>query len=169
MWAGAGAVRLFARINPRWSIAGIAVAVLPALLNLPATNRRAGLDSVAPRDSALRILRPAPKNAVIFAYGDNDTYPVWYAQQVEGIRKDVTPVTIPLLGARWYRAEIARRYGLLDRDKIDHWRGYTETMKGICIQAKHAGRPIIATPVRDRPEIPRECAIEGVQPGISSH
>jgi len=158
LWAGAGAVRLFARINPRWSVAGIAVAVLPALLNLPATNRRAGLDLVAPKDSALRILRPAPKNAVVFAYGDNDTYPVWYAQQVEGIRKDVTTVTIPLLGARWYRAELARRYGLIDRDKIDHWRGYAETMKAICIEATDRGRPIIAKAVRDRPEIPKECS-----------
>ena len=151
-------MRAFARINPRWSIAGIAVALLPALLNLPATNRRAALDTIAPRDSALRVLQPVPKNAVVFAYGDNDTYPVWYAQQVEGIRRDVTTVTIPLLGARWYRAELARRYGLLDRDKIDHWRGYSETMRQICIQAAGRARPVIAKTVRDRPEVPKECS-----------
>jgi len=157
LWAGAGAVRTFARIGPKWSAAGIAVAILPAFLNLPATNRRAGLDEVTPRDSALRILNSAPRNAVVFAYGDNDTYPVWYMQQVEGTRRDVTTVTVPLLGAKWYRAELARRQGLLDQDKTAHWRGYTETMRTICKTAMKGGRPVIARRVRDRPDVPAEC------------
>ena len=157
MWAGAGAIRLFARLGKQWQLTGLAVALMPAFFNLPATNRRLPLDSVAPRDSAMRILSPAPRNAVVFAYGDNDTYPVWYMQQVEGTRRDVTMVTIPLIGATWYRAELGRRYGLLDRDKIEHWRGYTETIRAICEAAKNSGRPVIARKVRDRPEIPPEC------------
>ncbi len=157
LWAGAGAVRAFARIGSKWSSVGIAVALLPALLNYPATNRRAAGDTIAPRDSALRILNPAPRNAVVFAYGDNDTYPVWYTQQVEGIRRDVTTVTIPLLGATWYRAELQRRYALLDDNLVRTWRGYGETMKNICVSAKRQNRPVIARPVRDRPQIPKEC------------
>lgn len=157
LWAGAGAVRTFARIGPKWGVAGVAVAFLPALLNYPVTNRRDGLDAIAPRDSALRILTLAPKNAVVFAYGDNDTYPVWYMQQVEGVRRDVTTVTIPLLGATWYRSELQRRYNLLDDDRVNHWRGYTQTMEDICVSAKRQNRPVIARPVRDRPQIPKEC------------
>lgn len=165
LWAGAGAVRLCARLGRPWQLSGLAVALMPALLNFPATNRRLSVDPVAPRDSALRILDPAARNAVVFAYGDNDTYPVWYMQQVEGKRRDVTIVTIPLLGAKWYRAELARRYGLLDRDKIEHWRGYVETMRGVCVSAMRQGRPVIAKVVRDRPEIPAECTGDKNQKG----
>ncbi|HZI99927.1 MAG TPA: DUF2723 domain-containing protein [Gemmatimonadaceae bacterium] len=157
LWAGAGAVRVFARVGPKWSPVGIVVAFLPALLNYPATNRRSVAGEIAPRDSALRILNPAPPNAVVFAYGDNDTYPVWYMQQVEGVRRDVTTVTIPLLGAAWYRGELQRRDALLDDDRVRYWRGDAETMKGICVSAKRQNRPVIAKTVRDRPSIPSEC------------
>jgi hypothetical protein len=64
----------------------------------------------------------------VFAYGDNDTYPVWYAQQVEGDRLDVTTVTVPLFGAEWYRAELARRHKLLTNDYVTKWRGFGATM-----------------------------------------
>lgn len=158
LWAGAGAVRAFARLGPKWSTVGMAVAFLPALLNYPATDRRAPGNEIAPRDSALRILDPAPRKAVVFAYGDNDTYPVWYLQQVERIRPDVTTVTIPLLGATWYRAELQRRHGLLEDDKVNHWRGAMETMREICLNARQQKRPIVAKPVSDRPAIPGECS-----------
>jgi hypothetical protein len=49
---------------------------------------------------------------VLFVEGDNDTYPLWYAQQVESERRDVTVVTLPLLGAQWYLDELRRRYAL---------------------------------------------------------
>lgn len=157
LWAGAGAVRAMSRVGPRWSVAGIAIAMLPAFLNFPATNRRALPEATAPRDSALRILNGAPQRAVVFAYGDNDTYPVWYAQQVEGTRRDVRIVTIPLLGAKWYRAELARRDSLLSQPNVDDWHGYKETMKDICLSAHRLGRPVHAERVRDRAEPPPEC------------
>jgi hypothetical protein len=93
----------------------------------------------------------------VFAYGDNDTYPVWYAQQVEGTRRDVTIVTIPLLGASWYRAELARRDSLLASEYIGKWRGYEPTIGAICNAARSLNRPIVAAKVRDRPTIPPNC------------
>ncbi|HMA19876.1 MAG TPA: hypothetical protein VKO87_03685, partial [Gemmatimonadaceae bacterium] len=158
MWAGAGAVQLFARLGTRWRFAGVAVAVLPFFLNFSATDRAHGPAAMAPLDSARRILTPAPRNAVIFAYGDNDTYPVWYAQQVEGDRLDVTTVTIPLLGAEWYRAELARRHNLLTNDYVGKWRGFGATMSEICTAARSLGRPVIAKSVADRPAIPAACS-----------
>jgi hypothetical protein len=109
----------------------------------------------------MRILSKAPRRAVVFAYGDNDTYPVWYMQQVERYRTDVTTVTIPLLGASWYRAELARRDSLLDRDRVEHWRGYDATLASICAEARAAGRSIVARPVHDRPAIPESCNSNG--------
>jgi hypothetical protein len=140
LWAGAGAVRAFARAGNNWRVAGLAIAVLPFFLNYPATNRRREPDATAPIDSARRILFAAPQRAIVFANGDNDTYPVWYAQRVEGTRTDVTLVTIPLLGASWYREELARRDSLLTSDYVVKWRGVNETKAAICAAAKTHGR-----------------------------
>lgn len=157
LWAGAGAVRAFARAGPRSRYVGVAVAILPFFLNFSATDRARGPEARAARDSAARILTTAPRNAVVFAYGDNDTYPVWYAQEVENERRDVTTVTIPLLGAGWYRAELARRHGLLDRDKVENWRGYEATLGKICENARVRNRPVVAKEVNDRPKPPKSC------------
>ncbi|MEO5588048.1 MAG: hypothetical protein ABIS03_00580, partial [Gemmatimonadaceae bacterium] len=157
LWAGAGAVQTFASYNPRWSAAGILVAVVPFALNFQATDRAHGAESTAALDSARRILAPAPAHAVILAYGDNDTYPVWYAQQVEELRRDVTLVTIPLLGADWYRAELARRHQLLEPRFVDVWRGLEPTMHAICSAAVRIGRPVVATQVPEIPPIPISC------------
>ena len=157
LWAGGGAVELFRRSWPRWLPVAFAVALLPGFLNLGVTDRRRGVDEIAAADSAMRILRPAPPRAVVFAYGDNDTYPVWYAQVVESARPDVTTITIPLLGAGWYRAELARRHSLLDQDQVDHWRGYEQTLRTICEKARAGNRAVIAKVVPDRPRPPKEC------------
>jgi hypothetical protein len=159
MWAGSGAVRLFVRAGRRWRFVGLAVASLPFLLNFRAVDRSSPPDATAARDSAIRILRNAPERAVVFAYGDNDTYPVWYLQHVEGVRTDVTLITVPLLGAEWYRAELLRRNALLDLGFVENWRGVGETMKGICIEAHSLGRSIVAKPVRDRFALPTECTL----------
>jgi hypothetical protein len=69
------------------------------------------------RDMARAYLESCPPNAILFSFGDNDTYPLWYAQEVEGIRPDVRVVVNSLLGSDWYMREL--RYKVNKSDKFD--------------------------------------------------
>jgi hypothetical protein len=122
----------------------VALAALPLALNWRAVDRRQFPDAALPEAVAAGLLESAPASAVLFVAGDNDTYPVWYLQQVRGVRPDVTVVTIPLLGAVWYRAELARRWALLDTSEVGTWRGLGPTLRSLAAGALRERRPVAA-------------------------
>jgi hypothetical protein len=78
----------------------------------------------------------------MFTAGDNDTYPLWYLQQVEGMRRDVVVITIPLLGANWYRDELHRRWRIADPSSVAPWRGTHDAIARIAQLATARGLPV---------------------------
>jgi len=72
---------------------------------------------VLARDLAADYLESCAPNAIVISFGDNDTYPLWYAQEVEGIRRDIRVINSSLLGTDWYINQL--RYKLNKSDPMD--------------------------------------------------
>ncbi len=90
--------------NSKAMVAALAVVglITPALMaNQEWNDHDRGKKDLA-RETARNTLESCPQNAILFTFGDNDTYPLWYAQEVENIRPDVRIVNNSLLGIDWY-------------------------------------------------------------------
>ena len=117
MFAAFGLVRLVRRLSElgRVAITRVSIALaslitlLPVGANFTAASRRHGPDATIARDFAYNMLQSVEPYGVLFGFGDNDTFPVWYLQEVEGIRQDVTQINLSLANLDWYLRQLAAR------------------------------------------------------------
>jgi hypothetical protein len=96
------------RVRLRWVAASpvLLLALIPFLGNHGSASR-AG-ETMA-RDFAYDILQSVEPYGILITAGDNDTFPLWYAQEVEGIRKDVTLANLSLMNTEWHLRQLRRR------------------------------------------------------------
>ncbi|RVU01623.1 DUF2723 domain-containing protein [Mucilaginibacter limnophilus] len=116
IWIGLGVLFLAELISSKLNAkTGAIIATVVCLLAAPALMAKEEWDDhdrstkLTPRDMASNYLNSCAPNAILFVYGDNDTYPLWYAQEVENIRPDVRIVNLSLLGTDWYIRHMKKR------------------------------------------------------------
>ena len=92
----------------RWAVALplVLLALIPLAGNRQSASRR---DETLARDYAYDVLQSADPYAVIVTAGDNDTFPLWYAQEVDGVRRDVTVLVTSLGNLGWYLKQMNTR------------------------------------------------------------
>jgi hypothetical protein len=126
IWIGLGVLALFDIISEQLKADEnrkkmLAILTTVVCLGVPALMAHAEWDDhdrskrTTTRDFAIDYLQSCPPNAILFADGDNDTFPLWYAQEVEGIRTDVRVCNLELLGMSWYVDQMNHKAYTSDR------------------------------------------------------
>jgi len=92
--------------------------VAPLLMAFQNFDDHSRMHHLASRDYASNFLNSVDENAIIFTYGDNDTYPLWYTQEVENVRRDVRVVNLSLIAVDWYIEKLRRKVNESDPIKL---------------------------------------------------
>jgi hypothetical protein len=103
---GAGTGRWRPRVARAAALPVLGVALVPLGANWPAASRRDDTTTIAFARDLLNSVEPY---GVLVTGGDNDTFPLWYAQEVEGVRRDVTVAVLSLMNTDWFARGIIRR------------------------------------------------------------
>ncbi len=111
LWAGLGLVAVWLRMQEGMHSANRALvtapvlllALIPLALNWQYADRSG---DYATRNLAYNLLQSVEPYGVLFTNGDNDTFPLWYLQEVEGVRRDVTVIVGTYLNTDWYAKQL---------------------------------------------------------------
>ena len=139
IWIGLGVLAIINYLTKNYkSIAVIGGVSLLTLLLVPGIMARENWDDhdrsgrYTARDFAFNYLNSCEENGIIFTNGDNDTFPLWYLQEVEGVRTDLRVINLSYLTADWYIEQMATRmyesdpvkFGFNKQQYRNGWRDY---------------------------------------------
>ena len=116
IWIGMGVIGIAEfmrrRVNARvagFATIGLCMLIAPILMAKQEWKAHDRSTKRTAHDMAYNYLMSCPKNAILFTGADNDTYSLWYAQEVEGIRPDVRICITTLFGGDWYIRQMQRK------------------------------------------------------------
>ncbi len=115
IWIGLGAAAILwflqrkIKSNAANIVAGIVLLGIPLMMAFQNYNPHDRSEKTAAYDYSYSALKSLPKDAILFVYGDNDTYPVWGLQETELFRDDVKVVNFTLLATPWNIDQVKRR------------------------------------------------------------
>lgn len=116
IWIGLGSLSIIESLAKKQMTSLIAVGVSVAAFMLVPLNMAIGgwkihsrAGNYLPFDYAYNILQSVEENAILFTNGDNDTFPLWYLQDVAGVRRDVRVANLSLGNTLWYVDQLKNR------------------------------------------------------------
>ncbi|NOR87995.1 MAG: DUF2723 domain-containing protein, partial [Bacteroidales bacterium] len=116
IWMGLGVLGLIQwlskAINMKMATVGVfatTMILVPGLLASEGWDDHDRSGKTTARDFAFNYLNSCAPNAILFVNGDNDTFPLWYAQEVEGVRTDMRVVNYMLSSGPWYVHQLQRK------------------------------------------------------------
>ena len=124
IWIGLGVLYVKESFNKvikgdgaAWAAFLICLVAVPVLMASQEWDDHDRSQKYLARDLGNDYLQSCEKNSILLTFGDNDTYPLWYAQEVEGIRPDLRVINYSLLGTDWYINQL--RYKLNESAPAD--------------------------------------------------
>ena len=115
IWIGIGVIALYEQARKYLDLKTAAIASTAVCMIVPVIMGAQGWDDhdrsgrYCALEMAKNYLNTCAPNAILFTNGDNDTFPLWYAQEVEGIRTDVRVCNLSLLNGEWYVDQMVRK------------------------------------------------------------
>ena len=116
VWIGIGVIGLARALNTvlrkeniRIAVAGAVCLIVPVMMGVKGWDNHDRRNRYFSVDFARNILNSCAPNAILFTAGDNDTFPLWYVQEVEGFRKDVRVCVQTYMASDWYISQLKRK------------------------------------------------------------